>query len=106
MTGEGTLARIMVGQDDDGQVWIGVARPQSREGSTNPHVVNIGKPASLSLSFHKLESIAQCVVVGDLPLEGCRPRKGQRGLTITIADAPEQRLYWNAVVKRFTVWVP
>jgi hypothetical protein len=106
MTGEGQLARVMMGQDDDGQVWIGVARPESREGPTNPHVVNMGRPMVLSLSFHKLESMTQCMVEGDVPLEGCRPRKGQHGLTISLGDAPEQRLYWNAAVKRFAVWVP
>ena len=106
MTGEGKVARVMIGRDDDEQVWIGVVRADLREGPHNPHVVNVGKPASLTLTFHKLESIEQCLVAADTPLEGCRPRKGQHGLTISLGDAPTQRLYWNATSKRFTVWVP
>lgn len=106
LTGEGKLARVMMGHDDERHVWIGVVRPESREGALNPHVVNVGQIESLSLSFHKLESAADCLVAENTPLEGCRPRKGQRGLTIVIGDAPPQRLYWHAVEKRFAVWAP
>lgn len=109
MTGEGKLARVMIGHDDDRHVWLGVVRPDSREGAHNPHVVNLGKAESLTvtLAFHKLESAGQCIAVGDTPLEGCKPRKGQRGLTITLGtDVPAQRLYWHATLKRFAVWVP
>jgi hypothetical protein len=102
MTGDGKLARVMLGHDDERQVFIGVVRPDLREGSHNPHVVNLGAQA-VTLAFHKLETAEQCAA-GDKPLEGCRPRKGQRGLTITLAGAPEQRLYWNAAIKRFAVW--
>lgn len=106
LTGEGKLARVMVGHDDEQQVWVGVVRPDLREGAHNPHVVNFGKPSSLTLAFHKLEKAEQCLAAGDVPLEGCKPRRGQRGLTITLGDAPAQRLYWNAAIKRFAVWAP
>ena len=106
MTGEGKLARVMIGQDDEQQVWIGVARPDSREGALNPHVVNVGRVELLSLSFQKLESTEDCLAAENTPLDGCRPRKGQRGLTITTGAAPPQRLYWHAAEKRFVVWVP
>lgn len=105
MTGEGKLARIMMGHDDDGRVWIGIARPDLREGSRNPHVHSVGVVQALSLSLHKLETAEQCRVGGDAPLEGCRPRKGQKGLTLTIPDTPEQRLYWNATAKAFALFV-
>lgn len=105
MTGEGKLARIMMGHDDDGHVWIGIARPDLREGSRNPHVHSVGVVQALSLSMHKLETAEQCLTAGDVPLEGCRPRKGQKGLTLTIPDAPEQRLYWNASQKSFALFV-
>jgi len=106
MTGDGQLARVMMGHDDERQVYVGVVRPDQREGSHNPHVVSLGKPSSLTLAFHKLEKAEDCVAAGDVPLEGCKPRKGQRGLTITLGDAPAQRLYWNAATKRFAVWAP
>lgn len=102
MTGEGRLSRVMMGHDDDRQVWVGVVRP-GREGSTNPHVFAAGQP--LSLSFHKLESSADCRI-GETPLEGCRPRKGLRGLTISVGEAPPQRLYWHSVKRLFVVWTP
>jgi hypothetical protein len=106
MTGEGKLARVMIGRDDDGEVWLGVVRPDLREGSRNPETFNFGKSVSLVLAFHKLEKPADCLTAGDVPLEGCKPKRGQRGLTITLGDAPAQRLYWNAAIKRFVVWAP
>lgn len=106
MTGDGTLSRVMIGQDDDGHVWIGVVRPAAREGAHNPHVLALGTAVSLTLSFHPLESAEQCLAAVDVPLEGCRPRKGQRGLTIAIGGAAAQRVYWNAVAKRFTAFAP
>ena len=106
MSGDGQVARVMMGRDDDGGWWIGVVRPDSREGPNNPTLVGVGEPAALSLSFHKLESPEQCLA-GETPLDGCRPRKGQRGLTISLGEAvPAQRLYWHATLRRFTVWVP
>lgn len=105
MTGDGTLARVMMGHDDEGHVWIGVARPEQREGSRNPHLVDVGAVEALSLSFHKLERLDECLVAGDVPLEGCKPRKGQRGLTISIPEVLEQRLYWNATIRQFAVFV-
>lgn len=106
MTGDGTLARVMAGHDDDGNVWIGVVRPTAREGAHNPLVHSVGKEVSPTLSFHKLESAEQCLAGPDQPLEGCRPRKGQRGLSIAIGEAPVQRLYWHAAEKRFVVFMP
>jgi hypothetical protein len=103
MTGEGQVSRVMMGIDDDRQVWVGVVRP-GREGSTNPQVFAAGQP--LSLSFHKLETSADCSAGADVPLEGCRPRKGKRGLTISVGEAPIQRLYWNSQTKLFVVWTP
>ncbi len=105
MTGEGKLARVMVGRDDDDQLWLGVVRPDLREGARNPQTFQLGKPASLTLAFHKLEKAEQCLAA-DVPLEGCKPRRGQRGLTITLGDAPAQRVYWNAALKRFVLWTP
>ena len=106
MTGEGKVARVMVGRDDEEQVWLGVVRSDLREGSRNPETFNFGKSASLTLTFHKLEKAEECLAAGDVPLEGCKPRKGQRGLTVTPADAPAQRVYWNAAIKRFVLWAP
>ena len=103
MTGEGKFSRVMMGVDDDRQVWIGVVRP-GREGSTNPQVFPAGQP--LSLSFHKLESLADCGAGAATPPEGCRPRKGLRGLTISVGEAPPQRLYWHAAMRVFVVWTP
>ena len=103
MTGEGQVSRVMMGMDDDRQVWVGVVRP-GREGSTNPQVFAAGQP--LSLSFHKLETIVECSVGDASPLEGCRPRKGQRGLTISVGEAPAQRLYWHVTKRLFVVWTP
>lgn len=107
MTGDGQRARVMIGKDDDGQYWVGVVRPDGREGPDNPMLVGVGQPALLSLSFHKLESADDCRAGGDTPLEGCRPRKGQRGLSITVSrTTPPQRLYWHTTLRRFTVWAP
>jgi hypothetical protein len=103
LTGEGTNSRVMMGHDDDRQVWIGVVRP-GREGPTNPHVFPAAQP--LSLSFHKLESVADCAAGGDTPPDGCRPRKGMRGLTINAGEAPPQRLYWHSAQRLFVVWTP
>lgn len=105
MTGDGKLARVMMGQDDDGHVWVGIARPDLREGLRNPHVLDIGPVDTITLAFHKLESVEQCMIGPDQRLEGCRPRKGQRGLTITVPDAPVQRLYWNANIREFAIYV-
>lgn len=108
MTGDGQLARIMMGHDDDGHVWIGVARPDLREGSRNPHVHDAGAVPSLSLAFHKLERTEHALQAGDVPLEGCKPRRGQRGLLITVQDQGLQLLYWHAAAKQFAVvpWAP
>lgn len=108
MTGDGPLARVMMGHDDDGHVWIGVARPDLREGSRNPHVHDAGVVASLSLAFHKLERPEHCLQADASPLEGCKPRRGQRGLTISVPGTDAQLLYWNTLTKLFTVvrWTP
>jgi hypothetical protein len=106
LTGDGKLARVMMGHDDERQVYVGVVRPDLREGAHNPHVVELGRQESLTLAFHKLERAEECLTPGDVPLDGCKPRKGQRGLTITLGAAPAQRLYWNATIRRFAVWVP
>lgn len=106
MSGDGQVTRVMMGRDDDGSHWIGVVRPDSREGPHNPTLVGVGEPAQLTLSFHKLESPEHCLA-GDTPLDGCRPRKGKRGLTISLGEGvPPQRVYWHASLRRFTVWVP
>ena len=108
MTGEGKLARVMMGHDDDGHVWIGVARPDQREGSRNPHVHDAGSVASLSLAFHKLERPEHCLQADETSLEGCKPRRGQRGIMISVPEAGTQLLYWSVTVKQFVVvaWSP
>lgn len=103
MTGEGQLSRVMMGVDDDQQVWVGVVRP-GREGATNPHVFTVGYP--LALSFHKLESLADCSAGAETPPEGCRPRKGLRGLTVQVGESAPQRLYWNSQARLFILWTP
>jgi hypothetical protein len=104
MTGDGKLARVMVGRDDEQRVWIGVVRPETREGPNNPHVFTAEYP--LSLSFHKLESLADCSAGAETPLDGCRPRKGLRGLTVSIGETPPQRVYWHVTRRVFVVWAP
>lgn len=100
MTGEGLLSRVMVGHDDDRQLFVGLVRP-GREGPLNPQVVELGIVRSLSLAFHKLEKPADCRVDEDTPLEGCRPQKGKHGLTLTVDLVTVTHLFWNAPARRF-----
>ncbi|MBX3606746.1 MAG: hypothetical protein KF788_15820 [Piscinibacter sp.] len=102
LTGEGQWSRVMAGHDDERHLYVGVVRP-GREGPTNPHVVVVGDVKSLSLGFHKLERPEQCCALDDTPLEGCRPRRGKSGLTLTVDGATVTRLYWNGPAKRFDV---
>lgn len=107
MTGEGLWSRVMAGQDDDGRLFVGVVRP-GREGSTNPHVLELGVVTSLSLAFHKLERPEHCVALDGTRLEGCPAKRGKHGLTLTIDLTTVMRLYWNGPAKRFDVipWAP
>jgi hypothetical protein len=100
MTGEGQWSRVMAGHDDERQLYVGIVRP-GREGATNPHVVTLGSVQSLSLAFHKLEKPEQCLALDETPLEGCRPKRGKSGLTLTIDSVTVTRLYWNGPAKRF-----
>ena len=103
MTGEGELSRVMVGHDDDGALYVGLVRP-AREGASNPQVLALGVVSSLTLAFHKLETPEQCIAEGETVLEGCRPKRGKRGLTLTIDTTTVRRVYWNAPERRFDSW--
>jgi hypothetical protein len=105
LTGEGVPSRVMVGRDDEHKVFVGIVRP-GREGPLNPQLVELGMPQSLSLAWHKLETPEDCIAEGDAPLEGCRPKRGKRGLTLTVDTSNVMRLYWNAPEKRFDRWPP
>jgi len=104
LTGEGEKSsRVMVGHDEDGALFIGLVRP-GREGASNPQVLELGALGSLSLAFHKLETPEECCAEGETPLEGCRPKRGKRGLTLTIDTTIVRRVYWNTPERRFDVW--
>ncbi len=107
LTGEGVWSRVMAGQDDERRLYVGIVRP-AREGSTNPHVVELGPLQALSLAFHKLERPEDCVALDDTRLDGCPAKRGKRGLTLTIDGTTVRRLYWNGPAKRFDTipWAP
>lgn len=100
MTGEGAWSRVMAGHDDDRRLYVGIVRP-GREGPSNPHVIELGLVESLSMSFHKLETPAQCLALDESPLEGCRPKRGKHGLTLTVDTQTITRFYWNGPARRF-----
>ena len=100
LTGEDQWSRVMAGHDDDGRVYVGVVRP-GREGPTNPQVIELGRVESLSLAFHKLERPEQCLAADASPLDGCRPRRGKSGLTLTIGGTTVLKLHWNGPARRF-----
>lgn len=100
LTGEGQWSRVMAGHDDERRVYVGLVRP-GREGPTNPQVLELGSPRTLSLAFHKLETLEQCQALDETPLEGCRPKRGKSGLTLTIDATTVTRLYWNGPGRRF-----
>lgn len=104
LTGEGLRSRVMVGADDTRRLFVGLVRP-GREGPANPQVLAIGLVQSLSLAFHKLETPEQCIAEGRTePFEGCRPKRGKRGLTLTVDATRVTLVYWNAPAKRFDTW--
>lgn len=100
MTGEGLLSRVMVGHDDERRLHVGIIRP-GREGPLNPQVLLLGIVQSLSLAFHKLETPADCLDAAEQPLDGCRPKRGKRGLTLTVDTLTVTRIHWNAPARRF-----
>ena len=103
LTGEGERSRVMVGRDDELQLFVAVTRP-GREGPTNPQVFALGRPESLSLAFYKLERPDDCLAEDGTPLEGCRPRKGKSGLLLTVDGVKQTRIYWVGAEKRFATW--
>jgi hypothetical protein len=102
LTGAGQLSRVMVGADDDGGVWVGIVRP-GREGPLNPAVFAV--PASIGLSFERVERREDWLVGGEFPLAGCRPARGLRLLRVVDGASEAVTLfYWNADDRRFAAY--
>jgi hypothetical protein len=100
--GDGSLTRVMVGNDEGGAGFIGLAHP-GREGAHNPGVFEVG--AHIGLAFEKIERAEDWLFQGVFPLEGCRPRRGKSMLRVVDNGTQTQTLfYWHSEARRFAAW--
>ena len=100
--GDGTLARVMVGNDDAGAGFVGLVHA-GREGGGNPAVFPVGN--EIGLAFERIESAEDWLFDGVFPLEGCRPRRGKKMLRVVDQVAATQTFfYWHSEERRFAAW--
>jgi hypothetical protein len=100
--GDGSLTRVMVGNDEAGTGFIGLAHP-GREGEHNPGVFEVGP--HIGLAFEKIERADDWLFQGVFPLAGCRPKRGKTMLRVVDTGTQMQTLfYWHSDERRFAAW--
>lgn len=100
--GDGTLTRVMVGNDETGAGFVGLVHA-GREGEHNPAVFEVGN--HIGLAFEKIERTDDWLVGGTFPLAGCRPRRGKTLLRVVDSATQVQTLYyWHSDERRFAAW--
>lgn len=100
--GDGTLTRVMVGNDETGAGYVGLVHV-GREGENNPAVFAVG--AHIGLGFEKIERADDWLHEGVFPLVGCRPKRGKTMLRVVDTASRVQTLYyWHSEERRFAAW--
>jgi hypothetical protein len=100
--GDGSLTRVMVGNDEHGTGFVGLAHA-GREGEHNPAVFEVGE--QIGLAFEKIERAEDWLYGGVFPLEGCRPKRGKTMLRVVDNGTQVQTLfYWHSDERRFAAW--